>query len=1255
MSIFSNFKKIFHIGAVGEVERKKPSHQNVQRDLNPEDVWTLVGELGDGAFGKVYKAENRNTKALAAAKVCELKDEDELEDFLTEIDILTSCKHQNIVTLHEAFFYGSKLWMLIEFCGAGAVDQIMTELEKPLTEPQIRFVGHETCVALEYLHRNMIIHRDLKAGNILLTMDGQVKLADFGVSAKNKQLAQRRDSFIGTPYWMAPEIMRCETFRDWPYDYKADIWSFGITLIEMAEMDPPNHEMSPMRVLIRIQKADPPKLKHADKWSTDFSDILRYALVKEPDNRPTAAEVLKHPFFSQVKSNVPIRALISEAKAEIIEVEEHEIVDDVASSTISDSDRGPSPASTTSVTTHHTHFSPASLYIAEEPDPGLANQEAVMYAAVLSKDSRGRRSPPQPAQLKTGDHHHHPLTNGSAGLAEHLYEEIREVKNRRSVSPLRSASSLDNRSFREASVSEEQQMEDKVSTSSESELEDTIVVALTPVQTNGSSEGKETTTHIEESPFRSPIPVTEETVVAAAAASGSDGLIEHALRPESPHVRTPPPDVAVQRKSVEMTSWLKCAEEPSEDVMEPETSLLTSQGLHEELKHEGTVVEKSSQSEQQQPSLRERPKKYKAPSPVQSYPPPVSESSVVVRIKDTSDMPQMEYEERPNRTPSPDYDHPPSKPETLGLASLTTPAHREAHPVDHDQRESLDPAAPSAAAGGDAGDQPKPVASVPPTLRAGVIRKDSRHHQSSSPAMPGSSDDTAAVVSGQLLAGSSLDLMDRSDDASSIATEDSYSDKENKTRNKSAISEPAVILRRKRAEGNGQQQRQRRTLKKTRKFVIDGVVVTTTSTRIIDPNEEIRHKEDADHRKQELRELKMLQKQEMKAFQELALKAQGIREQMEKRFEGDIQGLLRNYENDLDGLLRQQKQRVEKEEALQEADLRAVSKRLATDHEKELKAFREALKQEQKHLKMECESLPKSDRKEKYRLQKDKLDADQSSRESLFIRTLNDSMNRTIMHMKEQYRDKIAAMEKEFLQQKQRLIRSREADIWEREERHYIERHQLSKRQLKDIFFLQRHQMLLRFEKESEQIKRINEFREQELVKQLAAEKKLLPKRIRNEMKTRELMYRESLRITHISADQEKEKVRYFQEQEKKRYKAEQQRQESKHLKRVEELRGQAEANLRELEQFQNESRKVLMDTESTKVRALENDNAETIQKWKNDLVVRKQRLEEDFVKQAEERERFYSTAFIHNGDWSNSGVENSADSPDLSIYGRSN
>ncbi|KAJ0003933.1 hypothetical protein NQD34_010147 [Periophthalmus magnuspinnatus] len=317
----SRFHNIFRLPTT--MKKKVKQYEHVHRDINPNDQWEIVGELGDGAFGKVYKAQNKETGVLAAAKVIETKSEEELEDYMVEIDILAKCDHRYIVKLLDAFYHDNKLWIMIEFCPGGAVDANMLELDRGLTEPQIKVVCRQMLEALLYLHSMKIIHRDLKAGNVLLMLDGDIKLADFGVSAKNTKTLQRRDSFIGTPYWMAPEVVMCETMKDAPYDYKADIWSLGITLIELAQIEPPHHELNPMRVLLKIAKSEPPTLDSPHKWSPEFNDFLRKCLDKNPETRPSAAQLLEHPFVSSVNSNRPLRELVAEAKAEVMEEIEH--------------------------------------------------------------------------------------------------------------------------------------------------------------------------------------------------------------------------------------------------------------------------------------------------------------------------------------------------------------------------------------------------------------------------------------------------------------------------------------------------------------------------------------------------------------------------------------------------------------------------------------------------------------------------------------------------------------------------------------------------------------------------------------------------------------------------------------------------------------------------------------------------------------------------------------------------------------------
>ncbi|ROL46517.1 Serine/threonine-protein kinase 10 [Anabarilius grahami] len=396
---FFNFRKIFKLGA----EKKKKQYDHVHRDTNPEEIWEIVGELGDGAFGKVFKAQNKQTGIFAAAKVIDTKTEDELEDYMVEIDILASCDHHNIVKLLDAFYYESKLWItnpsrdpsvrlvftetlillgqkglnsgtelmcrkpssflvltqaslarssyiLIEFCGGGAVDAVMLELERPLTEPQIRVVCKQTLDALLYLHDNKVIHRDLKAGNILLTLDGDVKLDAYNPVQQAISDALSDEQFHSCVIaWMAPEVVMCETSKDRPYDYKADIWSLGITLIELAQIEPPNHEMNPMRVLLKIAKAEPPTLQQPSKWSPEFRDFLKHALDKNVDNRWSTAQLLQHPFVSSVTDSRPLRELIAEAKAEVTEeieeMKEEEEEEDHEGNLLPGHKRAPSDAS----------------------------------------------------------------------------------------------------------------------------------------------------------------------------------------------------------------------------------------------------------------------------------------------------------------------------------------------------------------------------------------------------------------------------------------------------------------------------------------------------------------------------------------------------------------------------------------------------------------------------------------------------------------------------------------------------------------------------------------------------------------------------------------------------------------------------------------------------------------------------------------------------------------------------------------------
>ncbi|CAK1597370.1 unnamed protein product [Parnassius mnemosyne] len=311
-----------------------------------------------------------------------------------------------------------------------------------------------------------------------------------------------------------------------------------------------------------------------------------------------------------------------------------------------------------------------------------------------------------------------------------------------------------------------------------------------------------------------------------------------------------------------------------------------------------------------------------------------------------------------------------------------------------------------------------------------------------------------------------------------------------------------------------------------------------------------------------------------------------------------------------------------------EGELRAHAKRLRAEHERDLRHFRDTLKQELRLLKQEVELLAKERRKETYRQRRARLDAEHAERERAFVAALADSADAVLRRVHEHHRERQALADRQYLQQRQQIMRTREAALWELEEKQIHERHQLAKRQLKDEFLLRRHQMLVRHDKELEQIKRKNSRKEEELAKCQALEKRSLPKRIRAEQKAREMMFRESLRIAGPTGpaahEDDRERLKKFQENEKRRYRAEQQRLATKHAKAKEELKAAGEALLRELEQYQNEKRKALMNHESNKMKAVEERYALELKEWRATLGDRKLSLLKIFEKQLDDHEKKY-------------------------------
>ncbi|KAF1579099.1 Serine/threonine-protein kinase 10, partial [Eudyptes moseleyi] len=943
---FANFRRILRLSTFEK--RRSKEYEHVRRDLDPGEVWEVVGELGDGAFGKVYKAKNKETGALAAAKVIETKSEDELEDYMVEIEILATCDHEHIVKLLGAFYWDGKLWIMIEFCPGGAVDATMLELDRGLTEPQIQVICRQMLEALHYLHSKKIIHRDLKAGNVLLTQDGNIKLADFGVSAKNMKTLQKRDSFIGTPYWMAPEVVMCETMKDTPYDYKADIWSLGITLIEMAQIEPPHHELNPMRVLLKIAKSDPPTLSCPSKWSLEFRDFLKTALDKNPETRPSAAQLLEHPFVSKVTSNRALRELVAEAKAEVME----EIEDSRDEVEEDDSSESASPPGK------------------HKRDPSEVSQ--------LSFDGE---KPPDSSLPKA--------VNGPVGTGK----ETRDGQS------------------------------DQVSDEGISSDND-------KVESNDSTKP-----------------------LASSASSGS----------------------------------------------EDGRATLGTQGKPDIISQPRRLGNSTEGDKQPRPGSKER--------------------------KSIGERPESSHLE--NFTE-----------EKLANGSLD-----------------------------------------PPVLFPGSRSK-------------GDSD------SGSTSASESMDLtISLSADLSLNRESGSISLKDSRMHKK--------------------------TLKRTRKFVVDGVEVSVTTSKIISEDE----KKDEEMRflRQELRELRLLQKEEHRNQAQLNSKHQLQLEQMFRRFEQEMTTKKKFYDTELENLERQQKQQIEKMEQDHSLRRREEAKRIRLEQERDHVKFLEQLKQMKKEVKNEVEKLPRQQRKGNMKVKMDDFAQKKQTMEQEFLAKQKEDLELAMKNITTQNKREICDKERECLNKKQQLMRDREACIWDLEEHQQQEKHQLVKQQLKDQYFLQRHELLRKHEKEREQMQRYNQRMLEQLKIRQQQEKARLPKIQRSEGKTRMAMYKKSLHIhSSGSASEQREKIKQFAQQEEKRQKAERLHQQQKHETQMKDMQAQCESNTNELQQLQNEKCHLLIEHETQKLKSLDENHNQHMKEWRDKLRPRKKALEDELNQKKREQEMFF-------------------------------